>query len=619
MLRPVLPKTIRGKIILYTTAVTCSIAIFTVAVCSFVFQSLLKRNQIQSAEYSLRIICDNTAGDLENILSFYRWCSFNTDIAAYLDAFQDQTRMPGISEKNSGLRSVALHTYERLKEEYYNTHSSEYISRILLSPLNSCSYMQICDTTSTVTGISVQELTKETWFQEIFGDGNLDRSALMEDPFLPGNGSLILPAAAPVSGRYRSSQAGWIYMSISDRLILDYLKSFPMEKDSALYLTIAGQTWLYEDDSLHPFTPSFEVTDTLKDHAFHSKTTVSTVRPLQGGRERTLISCPIGDYGWSVSLLLSQSFMEAQSALYILILLGIAVFILLVGLFLLFLLNRSIGCPVHLLKERIQAVAGGDFSPDPSIQWENEFGDIGRGINRMSADLSALIGKRIQDEKERRDLEYRILQSQINPHFLYNTLNSIKWMASIQGASGISEMTTALARLLKSISKGAHTRITLREELALVKDYFLIQQYRYGGSITLSCVADESLYQCLIHRFTLQPLVETALFHGIEPKGCVGKIEITARSETDPSGRGLLLVQVRDNGVGMDKDTIKKVLAGNEKPSADFFRQVGISNVNQRIRYDCGPEYGISIKSVPGEYTCMTITLPYETAQGEIL
>ena len=108
--------------------------------------------------------------------------------------------------------------------------------------------------------------------------------------------------------------------------------------------------------------------------------------------------------------------MEAQSALYILILLGIAVFILLVGLFLLFLLNRSIGCPVHLLKERIQAVAGGDFSPDPSIQWENEFGDIGRGINRMSADLSALIGKRIQDEKERRDLEYRILQSQINPH-----------------------------------------------------------------------------------------------------------------------------------------------------------------------------------------------------------
>ena len=162
MLRPVLPKTIRGKIILYTTAVTCSIAIFTVAVCSFVFQSLLKRNQIQSAEYSLRIICDNTAGDLENILSFYRWCSFNTDIAAYLDAFQDQTRMPGISEKNSGLRSVALHTYERLKEEYYNTHSSEYISRILLSPLNSCSYMQICDTTSTVTGISVQELTKET-------------------------------------------------------------------------------------------------------------------------------------------------------------------------------------------------------------------------------------------------------------------------------------------------------------------------------------------------------------------------------------------------------------------------------------------------------------------------
>lgn len=130
----------------------------------------------------------------------------------------------------------------------------------------------------------------------------------------------------------------------------------------------------------------------------------------------------------------------------------------------------------------------------------------------MSQDLAALIQKRIQDEKERKDLEYRILQSQINPHFLYNTLNSIKWMATIQGASGISEMTTALARLLKSISKGSHNRITLREELNLVKDYFLIQQYRYGGSISLECeISEEALYDCLIHRFTLQPLIENAL------------------------------------------------------------------------------------------------------------
>ena len=190
----------------------------------------------------------------------------------------------------------------------------------------------------------------------------------------------------------------------------------------------------------------------------------------------------------------------------------------------------------------------------------------------MSQDLAALIQKRIQDEKERKDLEYRILQSQINPHFLYNTLNSIKWMATIQGASGISEMTTALARLLKSISKGSHNRITLREELNLVKDYFLIQQYRYGGSISLECeISEEALYDCLIHRFTLQPLIENALFHGIEPKGCAGKIRISANLDREAARQPRLIISVWDNGIGMDAETIKRVLSGTQKPTADFF------------------------------------------------
>ena len=99
MLQSIFPKTIRGKIMLYTAAVTCSIAVFTVTICSFVFQSFLRKNQIQTSEYSLEVICNGTAADLENILSFYKWCSFNTDIAAYLDGFENLSQMPSISSK----------------------------------------------------------------------------------------------------------------------------------------------------------------------------------------------------------------------------------------------------------------------------------------------------------------------------------------------------------------------------------------------------------------------------------------------------------------------------------------------------------------------------------------
>lgn len=133
------------------------------------------------------------------------------------------------------------------------------------------------------------------------------------------------------------------------------------------------------------------------------------------------------------------------------------------------------------------------------------------------------MNKRIEDEKQKQDLEYKMLQSQINPHFIYNTLSSIKWMATIQGADGIAEMTTALSRLLKSISKGTRLLVPIREELAFLEDYCTIQNYRYGGTISFALkVDDPTIYDRGILRFTLQPLVENSIFHGIEPKGVPG-------------------------------------------------------------------------------------------------
>ena len=115
------------------------------------------------------------------------------------------------------------------------------------------------------------------------------------------------------------------------------------------------------------------------------------------------------------------------------------------------------------------------------------------------------------------------------------------------------------------------------------------------------------MYQCRIHRFSLQPIIENALFHGIEPKGTAGKIVVDVK-RTD----GLLDISITDNGIGMTPDVIERVLSNDDegKTKADFFKQVGIHNVNQRIKYDFGPEYGITIESVPGEYTTMRILIP---------
>ena len=261
--------------------------------------------------------------------------------------------------------------------------------------------------------------------------------------------------------------------------------------------------------------------------------------------------------------------------------------ILALGSALAFLLHRMIARPITALQSRIEAVGSGDFSADPAIEWDNELGDIGRGINKMSGNITALMDRRLEDEKQKQDLEYRMLQNQINPHFIYNTLNSIKWMATIQHAPGIAEMVTALSRLLKSVSKGNERLVPLYEEFAQLNDYFTIQQYRYGGTITLdvSYIEDENLtHSCLIPRFTLQPL---------------------------DAANGDVLILLSDDGVGMTPAQAAKALQepGPEEAAAKY-RHVGIWNVHRRLQYSFGDAYGLRIESEPGVGTTVTVRLP---------
>ena len=209
------------------------------------------------------------------------------------------------------------------------------------------------------------------------------------------------------------------------------------------------------------------------------------------------------------------------------------------GFFISFLLGRIINRPVRRLRKKIRVISESDFSRDPGIEWDDELGDIGRGINEMSLKIVSLLENRLADEREKRDLEYRMLQSQINPHFLYNTLNSIKWMATIQNATGIAEMTTALSRLMKNVIKGSRTVVSLREELALLDDYFLIQQYRYGGAIVYEKKVGEEFLSVPIPCFTMQPLMENSIFHGIEPKGGSGRITLSAERHGGQRGENL--------------------------------------------------------------------------------
>jgi two-component system sensor histidine kinase YesM len=214
----------------------------------------------------------------------------------------------------------------------------------------------------------------------------------------------------------------------------------------------------------------------------------------------------------------------------------------------------------------------------------------------MTRQISDLMDRRLEDEKNKRDLEYRMLQSPINPHFLYNTLNSIKWMAIIQNATGIVEMTTALSRFLKVLSKETRELVTLRDELLLMDDYLVIQKYRYGGSVNFEKKIEDWLLDTPIPRFILQPLVENAIFHGIEPKGSGNIVLLAERRDAD------VLISLTDDGVGM--------VAPQLPADGESVRGLGIRSVDERLRYAFGEGYGLSIESKQGSYTKVTIRVP---------
>lgn len=618
MWKKLIPKTIRGKLMTLTASVTLLITLLTTSVCFSVFQSFLRKNQIQSAEFSLQVVNNNIAADMKDIIYFSKWCCSNGAILDYLEALKGQPKLPTAQKDMANLRPLALSTHNRLKEEYYNTRSNEYMSRVIVSSIDENNFLQMAASANYTSSYAAMIIRKQSFFKTLYESPDFRWIGLVKDPFSDISQETFLPIVRPVYNEFNSEILGWTYVEISSRIFTDYLSSYPLPEDSNLFLSIGEKNYVFNKGNWKETNYPFKEKERLSESDSLSQGTQVLSVTTDGGEKRIVVERSIegieGIEDFRLYQVLSEQQFKQQKNLYMLILLGICLFILSLGILLIFFLNRIIMDPIRKVSSKISRISDGDFSKDPAIEWDHELGQVGRGINSMSENIMTLLDKKVSDEKQKKDLEYQILQSQINPHFLYNTLNSIKWMATIQNANGIADMTTALARLLKNVSKGTASFITLKEELDLVKDYFLIQQYRYGGSVTIDYqIESEDLYQCRIHRFSLQPIIENALFHGIEPAKTTGHIIVSAQTELEEDKK-ILKIDITDNGIGMTQEMINKVMQNDTDGvnNTEFFRHIGISNVNKRIQHDFGPEYGITITSEPLEFTTMSIRIPYQ-------
>ncbi|MGL5436290.1 MAG: sensor histidine kinase [Lachnospiraceae bacterium] len=521
--------------------------------------------------------------------------------------------MATAAQDTPSLRNTALTSFKRLREEYYNTGSSKLTIRTIISPLNTTNYLQMIPSSAFSVANAAEMIPQMSFFDDLYHASDYKWIGTRQGLPYSQNQTNIIPIVRPILSLNTQEHMGWLYTEVSASVITDAIHSFPLEADSFLYITIGTERYLYspKDKLLIANSQDYEIIRPLESDILQTDTASYEVR-MDNGKKGILITRSLGIPDWHISQVMTANpFSHPQ--MYLSLFLTIFLMILTLGIIMTYLLNRIINQPIRLITKKLLAISQGDFSPDDSIEWNHEFGEIGKGINLLSRNVVNLMNTRLQDERQKADLEYQILQSQINPHFLYNTLNSIKIMALMQGANGISEMTTSLARLLKNVSKGSSSLITLKEELALLKDYLVIQEYRYGGGISVTYdIEGEQLLDYYIHRFTLQPIIENSLFHGIEPKGGVGKIrlKITEIASGEKNSIPCLFITVNDDGIGMDSITIKTVLEGTNETSKLFFKKVGISNVNQRIRHSFGTDYGLTIESTPGKGTQVEIKIP---------
>lgn len=551
-----------------------------------------KHSTLLNAEYALQTAATAISRDIEEVDDMAGWCAYNPNMRTYLLA------------ANAG-SSQALSMYPAVSAKYNSLRTVAYIQRFML--INSAERKMVFGTASTNSIALTSDVLENI---PGYNDTYTGWSCIIRDPLsLISQSSDIIPITRTLTlpGTNRSAH---VCVFVSPSLITTPLKNFTFAQGGSLLWEMGNTIYQIDGNTLVKVNDSTSYYSNLKKQESSTLDVKTEVYTRGSGvNSEMVVRYPLGLHNLYLLEVLPDGPLQRQIPLLSSSLIINLLAILLLGCLLAYLLHRMITHPIIALQSRIEKIGNGDFSPDPTIEWDNELGDIGRGINNMSANVRAMMDRRLEDEKQKQDLEYRMLQNQINPHFIYNTLNSIKWMATIQHAPGIAEMVTSLSRLLKSVSKGNERLVPLYEEFALLNDYFTIQQYRYGGAITLdvSYIEDENLtHSCLIPRFTLQPLVENAIFHGIEPKGCAGEVTLNVARDGED-----VVIRLTDDGVGMTPEQISKALhePGPEEAAAKY-RHVGMWNVHRRLQYCFGENYGLSIESEPGVGTCISVRLP---------
>lgn len=401
---------------------------------------------------------------------------------------------------------------------------------------------------------------------------------------------------------------GYIFINVEEQTFADM---FPGDKDQQEYFIIDGEGNVLitrkKEDIQKPVGDK-KVRERLVQKGaaqFQMKT---------GGRTFLFSKEPVDCFGWALVNQISMEELKREVNFNVMVTMLISGGVLLLTVLLAFRITGMIVHPIMQLRKAVEEVQGGDLEVVCPVDTKEEIGALSQGFNDMLRHIRQLFDQVKEEQRKKGEYKLALSQLQIKPHFLYNALDLIYVLCQLGEPEKAAMTTKALADFYRTSLSDGDEIVTIREELALTRNYLTVQGERYMDMMSFEIEADEKAFDYLIPKITLQPLVENAIYHGLKKKKEGGHIWVSVYRN-----KGDIRLEVKDDGAGMTEERLKEVFSGYMP--GDSKSGFGIGNVHERIQLYFGADYGLSVESEEGKGTVCSITIPcsyVRDGEGEI-
>lgn len=580
-------RSIRTTLIIYFT----NLILLTIIAFMFFSIKYTKENIRQNSEENSRRLIEQVNFSIENYIDYMENISEviirNRDVYNYLFHEDKQFDSEKIEEE--------FNTILQVREDIYN-----------IAILGDNGKFFINDGRCTMNPYA--KLEEKEWYQQAKQAGeNISISSSHVQNLVKGSYKWVVTLSRGIKNQQTGNVEGLFAIDLNYGVISNLCESIKLGNKGYVYIVEENGEMIY-----HPQQQLIlsGVKKELLEEVANKKATIYCED--ERGEKKIYTSFYSEKTGWTIVGVLYESELENNENTMKRVYGLMAILLIMLGCGTAFIFSERITNPIKQLEQGMKEVQKGIFKPVYIKTTEdNEIASLNRCFNKMTEQVDELMKKNMQEQAEKRKSELMALQSQINPHFLYNTLDSIIWMIETEDYDQAILMTSVLARFFRLAIGNASDIVTISQELEYTRNYLLIQQMRYRDKVTFSINVNEDILQYKIVKLVLQPLVENALYHGLKYKEGCGNIQITGYR----AGESIIL-KVMDDGIGMDEDELAHVFERKQKKNGKH-NGVGLGNIQNRLKLYYGDPYGITIDSEKGYGTTITIVVPICTEVSE--